>query len=120
MKAYIPDVYYHICKIDDVYTILNKGLKSYYGKIFMYNNLNESDSIAANQCFLRDYAIIKINFAGINSPLKSDNVAESSAYCQYFIKQKLILPEHLELLCYCKVDIEKLRADYMKKFARFD
>ena len=51
---------------------------------------------AANQLFMSDYGVLRIDPAGINQPLEPDLVGELTAKHQFRIKQELIDKKYLK------------------------
>lgn len=100
--------YYHITKSDTntIQSISMFGLEcNMFGEIFLFENKSifdngisncVSDCIAANQIFLNEYAMFEINPKGIKTELIPDNVGESSAKLQWYIKQKKIYPSYIK------------------------
>lgn len=108
---YIPrERFYHLTAQANVSLILKHGLKAdaEEGMIFLFDNLECADSIAVNQCFMREYALFEVKKSGITSALIPDNVAEFTAKYQYYVKQEKIPPEHLHFVDNYTVDMDAL------------
>jgi len=101
--------YYHITKnskkVKD--SILKNGLRcNEDGDIYLFENMafkingvtnNVSDAIAANQLFLKQYLMFEIDSDGLTVELQPDAVGEFSASMQWFVKQPVIAPAHIDL-----------------------
>jgi len=105
--------YYHITDVKTAFTILKKGLKANEeGDIFLFENVSftwgsqgirntVADSIAENQIFLKEYAILRVNSKGITGEVINDNVGELSSPFQWIVKQPLIEAKYLKFIKVC-------------------
>jgi hypothetical protein len=92
----MSDYYYKIVPIEDTESIIEKGLISANGEIYVSDILEQLPLIANSQLGIFEYSTLKINSKGITGKIMSDNVAEIGSGHQFFIKQSLIEPKHIE------------------------
>lgn len=94
--------YYHITPLDNIDSILEKGLLAQADiKIFLFTNLLVASSIAVNQCGIPqgdEFAVFEIRSDGITADVVNDNVVESTAMYQFYIQQDVVKPEFIKLL----------------------
>lgn len=127
-------IMYHITKKSNVQSILNGGLKTKDGKVFLFNqatvpycegfyrwdkftkvmrNIEVEHIIAKNELMLKEYALFAVDVEGYT--LNDDNCMESIAEYQKFVT-KDIPADRLEYLGEFKVkpfwDFEKLDYNY--------
>ena len=88
--------YYKIVPTKDTESIIEKGLISANGEIFVSDILEQLPLIAQSQLGLFEYSILKINSKGITGRIMSDNVAEIGSGNQFIIKQNIIDSKHIE------------------------
>ena len=103
--------YYHISTFEGWFKVQQEGLKaSEDGYIYMYDT-NEPNILAyaaANQLFMTDYGLIRIDPAGITGALEPDIVGELTAKHQFRVKQKLIEKKYIQALGMKKVIMAKV------------
>ena len=113
--------YYHITPIENVFSILQKGLVANTdGDIYLFENKSIkiptrdnpqgkiffiADLIAQNQLNLKRYAMFEIDSKGIEVELIKDDVAEFTASYQWIAKQKRINRRYINLFGDYNVEI---------------
>lgn len=112
--------YYKIVPIHDTKSIVQNGLNSDEGEIFVSDYIGQLPLIAQGQIGLLEYSIIKIDSQGITGEILPDNVAEIGSGHQFIVKQKNIPAayiEHVEDVKWIKWDLnehcERLKAQVM-------
>jgi hypothetical protein len=100
-----PTVFYHIKPVGKVDKIIKEGLNAYEGKIFVVTHhdikiagQNIIERIARTQMFLEEYALFKIEEAGITGNITADIVGEFTAQYHRIIHQNFIAPEFITLV----------------------
>lgn len=88
--------YYKIVPIEDLESIIEKGLISGNREIFVSDILEQLPLIANSQLGIFEYSVLKINSEGINGKIISDNVAEIGSGHQFIIKQSIIESQYIE------------------------
>ena len=81
---------YHLSPIENKHIILEQGLKSNSGAIFLFSKLEQAKHIACNQVGTEHYSIFEVALAGIKGKIKNDNVAEYGSKWQFYVEQEKI------------------------------
>jgi hypothetical protein len=92
--------FFHVTAPDAVDSILADGIRANsLGQIFVIADERFADIVAANQLFLRSFAIFEIDPKGITGTVGADDVAEITASRHRMIEhQQVIAPEFLTLV----------------------
>ncbi|MCX6254847.1 MAG: hypothetical protein NTV31_10275 [Bacteroidia bacterium] len=102
--------YYHVTSIKNLKRIKAKGLINDGEGIFLIDtdDLFVIQHISFTQIFCREVCVLRINAKGITGKICHDNVAEITKRHQFYIKQKRIKPEFIEVHVEFKLNDEDL------------
>ncbi len=84
-------IYYHVTALKNRVKIEKSGLIANEERhIFVFTDMMVAEEIAANQCFLKEFACFMIDSRGITGKVIHDRVAEFTAHYHRIIIQNKI------------------------------
>ena len=96
----MKNTYYHLTDCENAPKVIQEGIKSdRYGQIFVFTDMLVANPIAKDQVFTKRYSVFKIDPKGITGEILEDYAGEFTQIYHKIIKQELIKPEFLKLIC---------------------